>query len=332
MDSLLSNAIQSIEIGVEDFRSTDQRRLVSAVRNVQAGMLLLCKEKLRRLSPPGTDEVLIKARIAPSLNQAGLLAFRGQGGKTVDEQQIVERFGQLGIHLDWSPLRKLTSHRNVLEHYRYLGSREELREVVAQSATMIRRLFDVLGLDPVDALEADCWEFFLLENESVFQAELAHSRASIQTMRWRSPTMARAARADLSCINCRSELLELENPVDVDQETARLKCRACGSTFPAKERIWPTLVQHFGQDLYEAATQGGMPPVFKCEGCGEVAVVTDEGECAFCGKGGYELRCEVCNDILADEDREQSDARCLQHLDSEYAFFSNDRTNGRFSP
>ena len=71
MDSLLSNAVLSIEIGVEDFRSPDPRRLVSAVRNVQAGILLLCKEKLRRLSPPSSDEVLIKARIVPGLDAAG---------------------------------------------------------------------------------------------------------------------------------------------------------------------------------------------------------------------------------------------------------------------
>ncbi|WP_312164845.1 hypothetical protein [Phenylobacterium sp.] len=324
MDSLLSNAVQSIEIGVEDFKSSDPRRLASAVRNVQAGILLLCKEKLRCLSPPGSDEVLIKARIVPGLDPAGQLAFKGHGDKTVDEQQVVDRFGQLGIRLDWGPLRKLTIHRNVLEHYRYSGSREELREVVAQSATMIRRLFDVLELDPVDELEPDCWEF-LLENEAVFQEELARSRASIQTMLWRSPTMARAAATDLSCMNCRSDLLELENPDDVEQDTARFKCRACGWTFPAKARIWPTLVQYFGQDLYEAATQGGLAPLFKCDACGEVAVVVDEGECASCGKGGYELRCEVCNTILTDEDREQGDSRCLQHLDAEIAFFSRDR-------
>lgn len=293
------------------------------------------KRSCARLSPPGTDEVLIKARIAPSLNQAGLLAFRGQGGKTVDEQQIVERFGQLGIHLDWSPLRKLTSHRNVLEHYRYWGSREELREVVAQSATMIRRLFDVLGLDPSTCLRPTAGSSYSRTNRSFRRssrtAVLQSKRCAGGPPRWRAPR-GQICRASIAG----SELLELENPVDVDQETARLKCRACGSTFPAKERIWPTLVQHFGQDLYEAATQGGMPPVFKCEGCGEVAVVTDEGECAFCGKGGYELRCEVCNEILVDEDRGQSDARCLQHLDSEYAFFSNDRTavpaSGQFPP
>lgn len=61
MHTLLSNAIQSIEIGVEDFQSQDQRRLLSAVRNIQAGILLLCKEHLRKLSPPTSDEVLVCA-------------------------------------------------------------------------------------------------------------------------------------------------------------------------------------------------------------------------------------------------------------------------------
>ena len=321
MDSLLSNAVLSIEIGVEDFRSPDPRRLVSAVRNVQAGILLLCKEKLRRLSPPSSDEVLIKARIVPGLDAAGELYFKGLGEKTVDEQQIVERFGQLEIRLDWGPLRKLTAHRNVLEHYRFSGSREELHEVVAQSAIMIRRLFDVLGIDPAEELEPDCWEF-LLENEAVFQEELGRCRSSTGTIRWRSPTMARAAATDLACALCRSELVELEDPADADQGSARLKCRACLWTFPAKVRIWPTLVQHFGPDLYEAATQGGMPPVLKCDACGEVAVVVDEGVCAVCSAGGYELRCEVCDDVLNDEDREQGDR---QHFDAEIALFFRDR-------
>lgn len=326
MDSLLTNAVYSIEIGVEDFRSSDPRRLISAVRNVQAGILLLCKEKLRQLSPAGSDEVLIKARITPGIDASGQLAFKGQGDKTVDEQQIVERFGQLRVDLDWAPLRKLTRHRNVLEHYRFAGTREELREVVAQSATMIRRLFDVLGLDPAEELHPDCWEF-LLENESVFEGELARCLASTRSIRWRSPTMARAAATDLTCAFCHSELIELAAPAETDQDTARLKCRACLATFPAKGEIWPTLVRHFGQDLYEAATQGGTPPVLRCRVCDEVAVVVDEGVCAACGAGGYELRCEVCNAVLTGEDRGHGDSRCLQHLDAEIAFYTVDRTS-----
>jgi hypothetical protein len=51
VETILKNAVQSIQIGLEDYRDTDARRLLSAVRNFQAGILLLCKEQLRRLSP-----------------------------------------------------------------------------------------------------------------------------------------------------------------------------------------------------------------------------------------------------------------------------------------
>ena len=65
MDTLIDNAVQSIQIGVEDFTSDDPRRVLSAVRNVSAGVLLLFKEKLRELSEEGTDEVLLKQKIKP---------------------------------------------------------------------------------------------------------------------------------------------------------------------------------------------------------------------------------------------------------------------------
>ena len=49
--SLLQNAIDSIEMGVEDHEHADQRRAAFAVRNFFAGVLLLLKEKLRQESP-----------------------------------------------------------------------------------------------------------------------------------------------------------------------------------------------------------------------------------------------------------------------------------------
>jgi len=38
-----------------------------------------------------------------------------------------------------------------------------------------------------------------------------------------------------------------------------------------------------------------------------------KGACAACGASGYELRCEVCNEVLSEADREQCDTRCVQH-------------------
>jgi len=48
---LLTNAVESIQIGVEDYQAGSPPRLLSAVRNIQAGILLLYKEALRRESP-----------------------------------------------------------------------------------------------------------------------------------------------------------------------------------------------------------------------------------------------------------------------------------------
>ncbi|QBB70700.1 hypothetical protein ELE36_10180 [Pseudolysobacter antarcticus] len=61
--SLPDNAIASIQICIEDYQSTDPRRALSSVRNLYAGTLILAKEKLRRLSPEGSNEVLIKKQL-----------------------------------------------------------------------------------------------------------------------------------------------------------------------------------------------------------------------------------------------------------------------------
>ena len=46
-NKLLQNAINSIEIGIEDYKLSqqDERRIISCVRNVFAGILLLFKYK-----------------------------------------------------------------------------------------------------------------------------------------------------------------------------------------------------------------------------------------------------------------------------------------------
>jgi hypothetical protein len=74
VDTILKNAVTSIQIGIEDYHSADERRSLSAVRNLTAGLLLLFKEKLRRLSPAGSDEVLIKKQLRLIIKDDGSLA------------------------------------------------------------------------------------------------------------------------------------------------------------------------------------------------------------------------------------------------------------------
>lgn len=46
MKELLENAVLSIKLGVEGYQTGDDRRVLSAIRNLYADVLLLCKQVL----------------------------------------------------------------------------------------------------------------------------------------------------------------------------------------------------------------------------------------------------------------------------------------------
>src|SRR5436190_1650324 len=99
--SLLANAIQSIQLGLTDYSCDDDSRLLSAIRNLHSGILLLYKEKLSILSPADSDNALIKKVIIPTKSATGEIKWVGRGKTTVDVAGIRERFDSLGIHTDW---------------------------------------------------------------------------------------------------------------------------------------------------------------------------------------------------------------------------------------
>lgn len=141
--SLLTNAIESIQVGVEDYllMDKDDKRYLSSVRNICAGILLLYKEKLSRLSPKYQKELLIKKNIELSKNEQGDIIFIGKGDKTVDVYEIKERFKSLKIIEDkeyWKKFDELNQLRNNIEHYYTDKSPDAVREVVAKSFLLIR--------------------------------------------------------------------------------------------------------------------------------------------------------------------------------------------------
>lgn len=258
MHTILDNAVQSIQIGIEDYRSDDPRRILSAVRNVQAGILLLCKEHLRRLSPDGTDEVLLKLKSKPIVRD-GTILMVGDGRRTVDQYQVKQLFRQLQVAIDWEPLDRLTRYRNDIEHYRFAGDRGELSEGIAGSAKIVRQLMgDVLGEDPLALLGQSCWEV-LLETETVFDAELAASRATLGAIEWYSQSVARSL-DDLTCPACSSVLLAQRDPTNTDQGLADFLCRSCGKTHCSEEIIENAIGRVLYADFYIAMTDGVSTP------------------------------------------------------------------------
>jgi hypothetical protein len=74
--NLLENAVASIEMGVEDYQSLDERRVLSSLRNLYAGTLLLLKEMLSRESPDNS-EILLYSKIIPT-KKNGQLEWPGR--------------------------------------------------------------------------------------------------------------------------------------------------------------------------------------------------------------------------------------------------------------
>ena len=77
-----STAVLSIELGVEDYQTGEDRRVLSAMRNLYAGVLLLCKQVLWNVSPADTQGSLIYKDLVPR-------RINGEVGKLVEIKRLV---------------------------------------------------------------------------------------------------------------------------------------------------------------------------------------------------------------------------------------------------
>src|SRR6185369_8863957 len=184
MDTILQNAVQSVQVGVEDYLSDDPRRALSAVRNISAGIVLLFKEKLRILSPQDSDEALIKQAIKPQLDSAGHVIFRGSGKKTVDLSQIKERFKSLGVAADWKRFDDVINLRNDIEHYCTAETTARLKELVADAFLVMREFItSELEYEPIDLLGETTWKT-LLDVATVYNSELEECEHAKSQIDW----------------------------------------------------------------------------------------------------------------------------------------------------
>ncbi len=203
---LLTNAIESIRTGVEDYEQGSHGRLLAAVRGIPAGILLLYKEALRRRSPAGSNEALLKAKVVPRRNAQGNVEFVGGGTKTADTQQIRERFDSLGIVTDWKRFDRITAARNEIEHYYTKANKKALEGLVSNAFIVVRNFITTeLKEDPLKLLGDQTWQS-MLEVSEVYEAERAECRTSLAAMDWRSDTLAGGV-IDLTCPSCGGSLL-----------------------------------------------------------------------------------------------------------------------------
>ena len=303
MNTILSNAIASIQLGVEDYLSKDPKRGLSAVRNLTAGILLLFKEKLRRLSPPDSNEVLIKKSVVSQRTSNGSIRFVGKGRRTVDVHDIQERFDSLKIAVDFSRVTKIANLRNDIEHFSTAATHVVVREMLAKSFLVIRDfILNELDEDPPLLLSAETWTTLLEEGEVYLKVRDACRQAMI-AVDWGMPPMEEVA-GQMFCPQCSSELVQPINADVADLQALEFKCTACGHIFEFDDVIEQAVSAHFEADAYIAATDGGDQPVAECALCNKETFVIEFGRCVACGEALHYTRCDRCETSLGPDDQQ----------------------------
>lgn len=292
--SLLANAKTSIRLGLEDYKSKDNRRIISSVRNFHAGVLLLLKEKLRRLSPPNSDEVLIKDKIQPRLD-AGKIIFVGKGKKTVNTEQIKDRFESLGVKFDWKRFQKITDLRNDLEHYHNVARRSEISDMVSDAFILVRDFIkSELVEDPRSLLGRDIWKTLVAEG-GVYKKERQDCLEKLDKVKWESNTLRDAILEYGRCPECRSFLI---TPIDATLHYSKLmmECRSCGKAHDFLSIATKAL---------EKISDRTGSVVEECSSCLGNGHVIAEGICVLCGEQ-TDIECSGCGGEFPHEELNES--------------------------
>jgi hypothetical protein len=290
---LLNNAVVSIHIALQDYDSPQKGRILSAVRNLHAGILLLFKEKLRRLSPPGSRDILLMAKSEFVKNAEGKVISVGTGRKTADTRQIQERFENLGVNTDWKRFEEIGKLRNEVEHYFTSVSQDAMRTMISNSFLIIRNFItEELDDDPQDLLGEDAWEKMLSVSE-VLEKERATCQEAIAAINWESDSLAEAM-SGLTCAECSSPLLlPLEK-----KRGANLRCRSCGEEENFDHYAPRALTDHFAADNHYSYADGGDPATITCPFCFEDdTYIVAENKCVVCGES-CKTTCSRCENTI----------------------------------
>lgn len=315
MSPLLKNAVVSIQLGLEDFAAEDERRIISSARNLYSGVLLLAKEVLRKLSPPGSNDILIRIKKKAVKQEDGTVTLVGDGKKTVDRFEIEETVKQLQLNVDLSNLKRLAEIRNDIEHMHPQHAPALIQEAIADAMPIIRDIIvNELQEEPSALLGQTSWNA-LLDQAKVFKAEQDACRKSFDAIDWQSETLADAVK-EFRCPNCSASLLRNDNAEAKVPIELHLFCSKCGEDADNEAVIEAAIGEHLAWDAHDAARDGDNPPFESCPECGRNTYVFWEDNCLNPGCNfslqGYE--CAVCRESLTLDDIRYGNSRlCSYH-------------------
>ena len=315
MNPLLKNAVVSIQLGLEDFAADDERRIISAARNVYAGTLLLAKEVLRRWSPPSSNELLVRAHKRAVREEKGGVRLVGHGRNTINRPETQRTFRELQLDTDLRGLDRLAEIRNDIEHRHSEHAPELIREAIADATPIIRDLIvRELKEQPASLLGKDSWDL-LLKQAEVLKIERDACRSSFAGINWASTTLEAALR-DFRCPRCSTSLVRNDNMAARNPQELALVCSRCGEPSVLEEVVEAALEKSLWAESYVAAKEGSDPVLEECPECLRATYVLAERKCLTpdCGFSLPDYDCAICHEPLTLEDyRDGRDGLCGYH-------------------
>ncbi|WP_447885707.1 hypothetical protein [Serratia fonticola] len=320
-EKLYSNAVISIQLGIEDFEQStleNPARALSSVRNLFAGLLLLFKYKIAvSVNDPADAYTLIfnAPPVLPKADGSGGVVWVPNGNfkkTTIDVQGIEQRFDGFGIVVDWVAIKKLQDCRNHLEH---LHPKHTLSEVSGFIADLFPVLTDFITNElkqvPSDVLSS-AWEK-MLDHQDFYNKKLAECEES-----WKSAAVPEGMQPYLTeciCDMCSSKLLSANQDdidanltVENDVSKFRYRCLSCSYS----DLIVPLLYEAFRLENYFDPRDGDEPTHEICYQCEHDTFLIFEQRCAWCEATQNYEQCTICGEHLGQDDQD-NDGLCGYH-------------------
>lgn len=294
MSEIFENAVTSIILGIEDFETGSDERMLSAARNYYAGLLLLAKECLVNTVPAADAMDVISAKFKPVPDGNGGAKHVVLGYTTVDLSQLQQRFKDFGLAWPKVNIKQLQQFRNNLEHYHLKEPTSALREAIASSFPMIVDFFKILDEDPQEHL-ADVWDAIITERDA-FEKVRANCVESWKDVEW----PAAVENLDqMSCPNCQSTLIGQSDNGNTNHQQAEGKCFQCGEGIDCETMMEMVVKASYEIDAYFLAKNGMNSPIGRCPECSAEAYV-EEGETSLCFYCGVSIagKCSRCHNTI----------------------------------
>ena len=324
-DYFLKNAVDSIQIGFEDYFLIDQdnRRIVSSIRNLHAGILLFLKWIIKKRTPGNTDALIIKNHTL-QIDGENILAI-AHGSKTIGRDEIIDRLKIVGISLEDNQkllLNKIGTIRNHIEHHFSNHPKQELEKSILAAfwflkifkenyyiATSNQDFFGPVLYGKLISLEehygkqkALCYEKWVELDFNRIQARLPGKIFDADFNKYhldlekiiRSKHIIAQAEIDLyevailffssiSCPNCKSELVK---PIGHDFSSKmiiKVQCTTCDDIFMLEDVIENYLEEYYAYEIMKAGAKGGIFALGRCPSCKLGTFLNFDDICIYCG-------------------------------------------------